>query len=348
MKLLAFADVQATDGHEPCRLCPDTPLQRWRVEHFFTRLLEIYKNYGCSGLLDLGDTLDDRSAIPVPTIQVVIDGLKKFPRSPHNVKLIGNHEQHFKDGRIHSGNLFHSIFPHIVSAAATLRIDNRIICAAAYPTSEVNLTHWLKAAQEACCGSPAILLGHFQVSGTATGSGAALTGIAKATIEPFTLTLLGHIHLGQAITPRAHYIGSPLQQNFGESGQEKRVAVVDTDSCQVEWVPITGFPQYHVLSLEDFLQQDPATSEDRYKVCLRSAAEAEKFFANPSHVAADPVYQYSVTEPKGPVETEQPAWTTRSIFSRYLDKVPPTSCGIKLEPEEMINIGLQIAESPGE
>jgi hypothetical protein len=39
---------------------------------FFKVLREIYVEHGCDGLVDLGDTTDDRSSIPVPTIDALI------------------------------------------------------------------------------------------------------------------------------------------------------------------------------------------------------------------------------------------------------------------------------------
>lgn len=61
MKLLCFADLQITDGHEKCHNQPGRSLQLWRAEKFFQDLHAIYTEHECDGLVDLGDTTDDRS-----------------------------------------------------------------------------------------------------------------------------------------------------------------------------------------------------------------------------------------------------------------------------------------------
>jgi hypothetical protein len=43
----------------------------------------------------LGDTTDDRQAIPIPTIHAVLKPLERF-KGGHNIKLMGNHEQWLK------------------------------------------------------------------------------------------------------------------------------------------------------------------------------------------------------------------------------------------------------------
>jgi len=104
MKLLVFGDLQACENSEHCFHDPSKPLQIFRVEKLLQLLADIKGAEPVDGLVDLGDTTDDRSSISIRTLQTVIPGLSTFKDTQaHNIKLIGNHEQSFKSVRVHPG-----------------------------------------------------------------------------------------------------------------------------------------------------------------------------------------------------------------------------------------------------
>src|SRR5213078_511087 len=105
--------------------------------------------------------------------------------------------------------------------------------------------------------------------------------IATKLLRGFDLSLLGHVHKPQEVAPGAHYIGSPFQQDFGEKNEAKRVAVLETDTLEVEWVPIEGFPEYRVCTLDEFKRLVDAKDEHRYQVHVRNPQEAEQYYAHP-------------------------------------------------------------------
>lgn len=58
-----------------------------------------------------------------------------------------------------------------------------------------------------------------------------------------SLTFLGHYHKAQSVTDTIHYVGSPLQLSWGESGESKSFVLMQPTG---EWsrVPLTDAPQF--------------------------------------------------------------------------------------------------------
>ena len=66
------------------------------------------------------------------------------------------------------------------------------------------------------------------------------TAVSKDVFEGFDYVALGHIHKPQAIAKHIRYSGSPLKYSFGaEESQEKGVVVIDTDTMDIRFVPIS-------------------------------------------------------------------------------------------------------------
>lgn len=64
----------------------------------------------------------------------------------------------------------------------------------------------------------------------------------------FTLGLMGHYHKRQRIK-NFHYVGSALQLSFGEAGQKKFCAILDTKDLSLKWRELTKARKYLVISL---------------------------------------------------------------------------------------------------
>jgi len=349
MRALVYTDLQATDGHEKRFSDPTQSLQIGRVTAFYDRLLQIYQEQKCDCLWDLGDTTDDRSAVPVPAINAVCESLGRFPLNEWNLKLIGNHEQFLRNTKIHVGQMFAPYFTVIESNSAFVCGPVRILCCS-YPAEEAGTIAWIDRqktlAQKA--RQHVILLGHFSVMGCMTGDGRLLAGIPKDVISWADLGLLGHIHKPQSVTKRVHYVGSPFQQDWGEAGESKRVGIVDISNVTVEWIPIEGFPIYQTVSLNEFRKLCTAETEDRFKVVLKSQTEAATFYTLPLAHRAEPIYEFT-EENEGPDvapgagASQNPKWSFNSVIQRYVERNTPDSKGIPASVEEMIDYGKTIA-----
>ncbi len=342
MRALVYADLQATDGHERCFTDPTRPLQLYRIDRLFGELKRIYKEHRCDALWDLGDTTDDRAAIPVPVIDVVCDHLEDF-HGKWNLKLVGNHEQFLRDTKVHAGKMFRSYFT-VIDTCRVFKVENvNIICVSFHDDLQAILDFL-----NADFRSPTLLLGHFQLAGCQMSSGTALAGVPRTALSVADVSLLGHIHKPQSIG-NIHYVGSPFQQHWGEAGENKRVAIVDirsNGSISIEWVPLTGFPRYRQVTFEEFVSSVKEESEDRYKVILRSLEQTEEYYAHPLANRADEViydYEQAVVAVNG-TETEAMPRTRTDILKRYMALHPPQ--GISLDPELMLHYGDDLLLQP--
>jgi hypothetical protein len=357
MKLLAYSDLQATEGHERCFTNRALSLQQWRVRRAYAEMLRVYQEEQCDGLLDLGDTTDDRTALPIPTIDAVAEGLEQFPPSDWRIKLIGNHEQYLRSTTVHVGRLFKSHFRYVLDEPMVLDCGSFVMVCAPFPQEDGILAHWLEAVLEDHQGRKKLLLGHFQVVGCQMNSGQSLYGVPMELMREFDLGLLGHIHKTQTLVPPGnglqgvYYIGSPFQQDFGESNEDKRVAIVDTDTLTVKWVPLTGFPVYRTVDFAEWVQTVRADSEDRFKVILRNAQETERYYAHPLCGRFEPIYDYQAPAgalvPVTASNTSVQSWmrTREGVLGRYMQMCPPGPRAISLSADELLQYGMQIADA---
>ena len=81
--------------------------------------------------------------------------------------------------------------------------------------------------------------------------------------SPFALTLLGHLHRPQQVSPTAWYAGSPLKYSFSEIGHAKQVAIFDLDKTgQVTRTAIPLVPRRELRRLDGSLSGILAAAAD--------------------------------------------------------------------------------------
>lgn len=340
MRFLIYADLQATDGNEASYTSPALTLQHLRVQKFFTDTALICKHYRCDAVIDLGDTTDDRSAIPMPTIELLGAGMALLPDSQWNLKLVGNHEQYLRDASVNNRRLFEHKFTVVDQFEVYNNGEVNLVCCS-YPGDHEKLVQWLHDQARRLRGQPTVLLGHFTVIGCQMNSGLALTGVPRVLLKSFNLTLLGHVHIPQSLDECIHYVGSPFQQDWGEAGQQKRVAILDTKTLKLTWVPMTGYPEYRRVDFDEFETLPADETEHRYRVRLKDHQQTERFFQHPRFHRAEAEYTYSAAVPEE-VQVEQD-WSFEGTCVRYMKLVPPDKAGLAVSEPELLELGTSIA-----
>jgi len=348
IKALVYTDLQATEGSERCFTQPALPLQRYRVDLFYQKLLQFYREFGCNALWDLGDTTDDRSAIPLPALKSVREGLRPFAGSAYNVKLTGNHEQYTRNTEIDNRYIFNDIF-NVVQGVRVFEWEEVAIIACSYPASQAQMMEEIQSQLLRHRRKPIIVLGHLEISGTKMKSGISITGMPTELFSSVAAVLLGHIHIPQQLGDNIFYVGSPFQQDFGEAGEAKRLALVtvDKDSINLEWIALDGFPQYHYVSWPEFERIFDPNSEDRYTVTISSPEEATAFYKHSHSARAYIEYDYSVLQTELPsAELAKKDWSLQAAIQRWVHTHDPASNNIAITPDELVQFGTQIAEEP--
>jgi hypothetical protein len=347
MRLLLYSDLQAGEGSERCFHDPTLPLQRYRVKMFFRVIREIFEEMGCNALFDLGDTVDDRTAIPHPTIDVLFEGLSYFEATrSSNLRINGNHDQYLKSGKINVGKMFRGIFT-VVDEPVVMEISGVKTLLVPYPDENFDIEGWLDA--NLTTGGE-LLLGHFHIDGAVDRDGNKLKGgISLRTVARAKLAVLGDIHHPQSLAKNVHYVGSPFQQEFSESGEKKRVAVLDMPNLNLAWVEMTGFPTYAELSLPEWEQrvEEEGDSENRYRVLINGTAEAERYFQHPRMRQAKPVYLGIAAQVASHVNAPRVgklSFQAADVLRRYVHSRPPTQL-FGLTEDEFVQVGLDILDT---
>lgn len=350
-RALIYTDLQAGEGSERCFKDPTIPLQRYRVSEFYAFIHDLWHEMKCDSLWDGGDLLDDRTAVPVPTLYTVFDGLSKFRGSlPNNLKLIGNHEMFFKSGPINSGPAFDGVF-NVYAEPKVIQIEGVRVLLCPYPGEGFDLESWI-VRNLLPDGSPQLVFGHFQVEGTKDRDGRTIDGgVHVSALKNATLTLLGHIHHPQSVTSTVHYIGSPFQQDFGEANEEKRVAILDLPSLDLMWCGTDGFPTYSVVTLnewESLIEGEGDDSENRYRVVLNSKEDHGRYLGHPRMNRAQPVYQGLESSPEIKSKRSGAAhdsFNPQDIIERYFRSRKPSNLQ-GLSEADFVQTGLELLRSP--
>jgi len=341
MRVLAYADLQATIGHERSFTQPTKSLQLWRMERFFDEVKRIYDQFECHALWDLGDTTDDRVAIPVPVLDLLCDRLEHFT-GKWNIKLVGNHEQYLRDTTVNAGKAFRKHFQVVETVDVFEYGKFNILCASYHDDFQV-ITDFLRNAPQ----HRSILLGHFPVVGCQMSTGTSLTGVPRNMLSFVKLGLLGHVHLPQQIDD-LHYIGSPFQQHWGEAGEHKRVAVLDISEqgiFKLGWQLIQGMPLYRQVNFEEWQRLVKPDSEDRYKVVLTSLEETEAFYAHPlANRVDEPIHDYAQTVKTQSTNGGSISNSKEDLMKRYMAENPPGERHIEMDDATMLAFGEEISQ----
>jgi len=94
-----------------------------------------------------------------------------------------------------------------------------------------------------------VLISHFGLSEGVLNSGMSIMQNINMNdlVGKYELVLLGHYHKPQEIHGPSidlYYVGSLIQLDWGEKGEEKRFLVVDSDIMQIDSIPITAYRKH--------------------------------------------------------------------------------------------------------
>jgi hypothetical protein len=342
VKVVIYSDLQATESQEKLRSDPSMPLQRWRVTRFYEKLVGIMEKHRAHAVWDLGDTLDDRSEIPVQTIQAVTDMLDLAAPDPSkSFKLVGNHEQHYKNAGVHSGGMFKRWFNVVDRPQVFILETNRFaldVACLPFPSTEDNLDESIDFLASQCYGHrKKILLGHLDVQGAKYPSGETiLAGLKSTHLSKFDLCLFGHVHKHQQLAENAWYVGSPFQQDFTERDQPKYVCILDLSTLELAWEELTDFPQYRYGTIENLSHL--LAGEDRIHVVLKNEADAAAYYAHPFHKDATVSYAYAASNAAEATSASPSVGTQDYYLEEWIRRHPLDG----VDAAELLQIGKDI------
>lgn len=198
-------------------------------------------------LIIAGDILHGKSIIYAIAQDIMLDFFEDFNDKLEFYVIDGNHDLSGKGSEVVSAlkslKNIHGV--KWVSFKETFSLGDVLLV----PYSE-------NVAQVVKDNKAKILVSHFGLNEGILNSGISIVSEVKATdlIGNYELVLLGHYHKPQQIIRddiKIYYVGSLIQLDWGEKGDDKRFLVVDTDTMDIEEVPIIGYKKHIEIELTD-------------------------------------------------------------------------------------------------
>jgi DNA repair exonuclease SbcCD nuclease subunit len=215
---------------------------------------------GIKKIFFLGDWFHSRSYLYPEVVAKTYEVLLDFKASGIDMTLlVGNHDMPYRDTtKENSLTAFKSIVD-VVDEPAIYEGKNFDFYLMPYVENPQKLL-WgidkMLSGQEdsrntSPCTKPRVLLAHLDINSALQSSRMACTqGIDPDLLtQKFDMIVTGHYHINQTLRDKIYYIGSPYQQEFGESGQKKGFYVFDDG--ELTYVENTFSPEYVYIQPKD-------------------------------------------------------------------------------------------------
>jgi len=332
-----------------------------RVEHCLAVVDWIFdtaKKYEVSEILFGGDLFHDRKAIDVPTYQATFQKFYDRLILDPWIKLyllLGNH-----DIWLNEKSTISSVFPFSVLPGVTVISDPQRLQIAGASWDFIPFTHnpvETLAELAKLPGKPQYALGHIAVNNAVLHGrtfsenitiehDGDMAKVDAAIFAKYKRTFLGHYHVAQVLEHGVEYIGSPLELNFGEAGDEKHIILFNCDSNRCDYIENDFSPKHRkeqVTNVDDFLKNkedlkngfikivyDPTTVDTvdalRLRKEVESMGECLSFELVPKKIEVD---KHQIDDASAILNQGEMA------LSRYIDQVGDKG----LDRDKLLKIG---------
>jgi DNA repair exonuclease SbcCD nuclease subunit len=229
-----------------------------------------------------GDTLHGKSVIYAIAQEIMIQYFKDFAHLITFIVIDGNHDLSGKSDNVVSALRSLENIPNVdwvpYNTTSFMEKENMILVPYSTKLPEIIKDHKAN-----------ILVSHFGLSEGILNSGMSIVSeiSMKDLIGRYKLVLLGHYHKPQEIIRQdisLYYCGSPIQLDWGEKNDIKRFLVVDTDTLDVQSIPINEYKkhiEFEIKSgnIDEILAAAKKAREngDHVKVIMREKVDLTDF-----------------------------------------------------------------------
>lgn len=216
----------------------------------------------------LGDLFHSRTKIDIDVYDAAWNAMKSLATVVELHMLLGNHDSHNRIGDVHSLEPFKE-FAHVIDKPCRFDIDVK------GDAVRIEAIPWVASREEFAEHAAKVeqchaLLMHQSVIGAELSSGYTKAGEVQLSDIPTTkanYVFMGDYHKPQKLEPNLFYLGSPLQHNFGEAGEEKRFMDWDPRNCAVRSIPTKAPRFWDFKSTDEFNNAtEPAPEYDFIRV----------------------------------------------------------------------------------
>jgi len=205
------------------------------------------KEYGIGTIVIGGDVLHGKSIIYAIAQDLMLD----FFRDNSHIEFYvidGNHDISGK------GETAVSALRSLENVPGITWIGHKDLCYRKTDEDILFVPYSYKVPEIITQNKARILVSHFGLNEGVLNSGLSIVSdvALKDLIGRYELVLLGHYHKPQEIIRediKLYYGGSIIQLDWGEKGDEKRFLVVNTDTLDVQSIPITNYKKHIEIEL---------------------------------------------------------------------------------------------------
>ena len=257
MKFIAIADLHLS-AYSQDKIIKGTnlPERLYYLNKVLTNIAKFAIDDNIKIIVIAGDIFHNKSIIYSLAQSVLLDFIREF----EDLKFIyfsGNHDMSSKSGKGVSALKCLDNEPNVIMIHKPQVIENIFFV----PWNPETMVNDIKN------NDSDYLVAHFGLNEAQLSSGISIISDVKLSdLKHYKHCILGHYHKPQSVG-NTTYVGSPIQLDWGEKGEEKRFLIVDSDSGKIESVPTFGYKKY----IEYII-----TNENKEEILEEAKKEKEK------------------------------------------------------------------------
>jgi len=265
MKFAYIADIHLSRyAQDKIEYASNLPERLHSIKLALHEVVDYSISHDISTIIIGGDILHGKSIIYAIAQDLIIEYLTHYGKFINFYVIDGNHDLSGKGQTVVSALKSINSIPGVnwIPHNTTYRMDDEDILFVPYSYNVPQVVKENKAK---------ILVSHFGLSEGVLNSGMSIiSDISVADlVKNYKLVLLGHYHKPQEIIKEGfalYYVGSLIQLDWGEKGEEKRFLIVDSDTLDVESIPLTQYKKHIEIHVRS----------DNTNDALKSAQEAKE------------------------------------------------------------------------
>lgn len=279
MKFAFIADIHLSRyGQDKIEDETNLPERLHSIKSALYEVAMYCKQMGIGIIVIGGDTLHGKSVIYAIAQEIMIQFFEDFNSHIHFYVIDGNHDLSGKGDDVISAlrplENIHRV--HWIKYSDTYRLSPEDILFVPYSRQLPDIIKKNKAR---------ILISHFGLSEGLLNSGMSIVSdVSMRDLKGrYELVLLGHYHKPQEIIKDGvtlYYVGSPIQLDWGERDDVKRFLVVDTDTLQVDSIPISSYKKHIQVEITSDnvadaikIARDAQAAGDHVKVIMKDKVD---------------------------------------------------------------------------
>ncbi len=279
MKILLFTDLH---------MCPRASIiNKWgtrypsRLENCIESLNWLERKaeeLGCTYIINLGDFFDK----PDLTSETITACNEIQWADIMHYHLVGNHDASNSSLTFNSVNSLKRDYHIVVDSPQILKAGDFEICFLPYIT-ECDRKPLDEYFSQMDVNKPRVILSHNDISGIQLGPVVTKTGFSLEEIEAnCNIFVNGHLHNGQALTPKVINLGNLTGKDFGEdaSKHSHHVAILDTETMSLTYIENPHAYNFYKIQIDnknDFRQLENLKAQSVVSIkCEQSLIEEVK------------------------------------------------------------------------